>query len=193
MFTCVLISGLGIGNGFASNINLNNFIIMPPECADCGSIAGDGLSATLTESLNAMAVSLENYAVSVPTGALELTFDFLLALPSGNVDYFDFFIYDTPYSTDSNLLLFQRFTTLLPEYSGTSTYDVTSLGGKTVALIFGLTSDIDYDLEVTSSLTISNLMISDESQPGAVPLPPTLVLFGSGLVGMAFFRTRMRS
>lgn len=190
MFTCALAPGLGIGNVFADTIKLTYFTPLPEECSGCVTFAEDGSWAKLIESFSYGAISLEKYSFAIPSGAQTFIFDYDLVLPQGNADYFDFSVYGTPFSSDSDPILFRRFTTKLTEVSGSYTYDVSPYGGQTLAFIFGLTAEMTYDAEYTSSLTISNVQINEALPPNPVPEPATLLLFGSSLAVIGLFRKR---
>ena len=142
-------------------------------------VAVDGAWATIYEDDDSGVnpVSLHKDDFPIPAQAVSFSFDYQLVVPSGNKDYFDFYIGDAsePAYTSGGL---GEFTV-----SGHFIYDLSGFADPTVPVIFHLMSDWD-DQDFDSYVTISNVQVT------CIPIPNALLLLGSGLLGLEALRRR---
>ena len=167
-------------HGWASFIDLNALTAFAPENVD---IAAVGDSATLHEDPFGL-TTLEHTGLPVPLGVESLQFDYLLNLPEGNEDFFDFFIGDLSVPEFS----IGDFTEIgSAEFSGSHAVNVSQWQGQSVPIIFALQFGfVDFGLDAT--LRIINLQLGAPvrvSEPGSLWL-----LAAAGLLVVGRWRRR---
>lgn len=140
-------------------------------------------------------VSLLDYDLSIPLNALSLSFDYELVIAPYNEDYFDFYFGDLSAPSD----WFGGYNDSGTEdltFAGTISLDLIPYGGSAQPIVFALNYGWydGYDNYgnpagdmYASKLTISNVALNP------VPEPATLLLLGSGLLGIIGFRKKKRS
>jgi hypothetical protein len=150
--------------------------------------------ATITEdSLNAP-VGLLNSGLDIPADALSLSFNYKLEVAAFNEDYFDFYFGDLSDPSDYNFGGYNNTDEKII-YEGTISEDLTSLAGGKLPIAFvlnygyddGVDNDGNFVDYLGSTLTISHVQINP------VPEPATLLLLGSGLLGIIGFKKKKRS
>ena len=158
---------------YAIPIDLNSFDIINSTAI----VTPDGSSVTIFEDPGYGPVGIEKINWSIPINAMTLSFDYELVVASDNEDYFDFYFNDDSGPSDF-------FGGLQGIYSGTLTKDLTPFDGDTLPIV-QFTLHWGWDDYLTNSyLTISNVQINP------VPEPATLLLVGSGILGIIGFRKR---
>lgn len=153
----------------------------------------DNSSASIAEDSLRAPVGLWESDLPIPADALSLTFDYELVVASYNEDYFDFY-FDSAGPSDSFGGYNDTDTNLI--YAGTISKYLTDFAGSTLPLAFTLNSGwegyndssgnwIRDNWELASVLTISNVKINP------IPEPATLLLLGTGLIGLARMRKKL--
>jgi len=164
--------------GFTALMNLNTFTADPTVA-----VSANGQSAVFTEDQYISPVSLLLIPFVVPGNALSLSFDYNLAVAPGNEDYFHAKLFDL--GTGDSLTGFDLGDVggLEGTHAGPTLWDLTSLRGQSVGLVFDLGYGYD-DFGLESVLTVSNVDLSTSVTP--VPEPGTLMLMVSGLGGLGW-------
>ncbi len=167
-------------------IDLNDFFSDPTVIVEV-----DGSSAKLSEDLTFAEVILSNDPflgdpeVIIAAVGRSLKFDFDFMEGAGNDDEFGAFIID-PATGGSLGTPFEFFTS--DTSSGTVTFDLSSLTGTSdLGLQFDL---LAFDFASDSMVTVSNVRLVDPANPPAIPEPSTILLFGTGIAGLAAMRYR---
>lgn len=173
----VFIFGFCATNVFAIPVDLSTFDLID------STVTVSGSSATIEEDPWLAPVTLLDYDLPIPADAMSLTFDYELVVAPYNEDYFDFYFGDLSAFSDS----FGGYNNNATEnliYTGMIGKDLTGFAGSTLPLAFALNwgwNDSGYD----SVLTISNVEINP------IPEPATLLLLGTGLIGLARMRKKL--
>lgn len=171
----VILSCLFSLSAFAGPINLND---LTPDPASAVFIVPDGSSATLYEDPEFSSVWLYGDIQTTPLDlTIEFTYDFYLA--PDNTDNFNAYLYDP-----TTLARIAGYEVLVEETgSGRVVWDITGAAflGSTVGLEFDLNS---WDFVFDSHATVSDVATTTAAE-APVPEASTLLLFGSGLMGMA--------
>lgn len=151
-------------------------------------------SATITEDPLNAPVGLFNNDLVIPADALSLSFNYKLEIARFNEDYFDFYFGDLSDPSDYRFGGYNNTDEKII-YEGMISEDLTSFAGGTVPIAFvlnfgwddGVDNDGNFVDYLGSTLTISNVAINP------VPEPATLLLLGSGLLGIIGFRKKKSS
>jgi hypothetical protein len=135
-----------------------------------------GFSATIYEDSRAGGanpVSLGHWNFEIPAQAISFSFDYDLHVAGGNTDFFDFYI------GNASEPVFEAGGSGAFTASGSFDFDLVAanFAGSSVPIIFDLMSDWE-DAEFSSYVTISNVEVK------MIPIPATLLLLGSGLLGI---------
>ena len=137
--------------------------------------------ATMTDSEFVSTVTLTNdpFAfdpeVIVPAVGRLLTFDYAFDQAPGNIDEFSVYLFD---AADGPFFGLLDSTTITSSGSGGVSFDLTSYVGLSLGLQFEL---FDPGFLTGSSVTLSNLVLSDATALAPVPVPPALMLFISAI------------
>jgi len=142
-------------------------------------VADDGRSAVLAEDLQFAYVILSNDPglgdpeVVLPGQSVWLTFDYSFNEATGNSDEFGAFLIDG----DNGASIGEIYEFFIDGTgSGTVSWDLSSLAGKTLGLQFELNA---YDSEVGSTAIVRDVALQ------VVPIPAALPLFLGGLGALA--------
>lgn len=139
------------------------------------SLPGGG-QAQLADDNTYFDVSLEQ-TFDLPANTLEIIFDFGWNLSSPGTDFTQAVLID---SAGNMLDLLAGVDRAQANNTGTTTTAIGNLAGQTVTLRFELQ---DGDFVVPDTFSIGNIHITQSAQP--MPVPATLLLFSSGLLGLA--------
>jgi hypothetical protein len=150
-------------------LNFNDFTAIP---VDRVAISSDGSTAVFSEDPIFSPITLEHLNFAVPDNAVTLSFDYELAIPAGNEDYFDFYLNDltTPIFSQGGLGLLAL--------TGSPVFDLTPYSGGKTSLVFHLIAGFG-DQELTSQLTLRNPRLSLVS----IDETSTFLLLTLGLAG----------
>ena len=144
------------------------------------SLLGGG-QAQLADDNTYFDVTLEQ-TFDLPANALDIIFDFGWNLSSivnpPGIDFTQAVLID---SMGNMLDLLAGVDRTQADNTGTTTTAIGSLAGQTVTLRFELQ---DGDFSVPDTFRIGNIRITQSAQ--LIPVPATLLLFSSGLLGLAF-------
>jgi len=170
------------GGLFAAPVELSAFQANPEDAV---LFFDQGFSATISEDSGmgrANPVSLEHWGFQIPVQAISFSFDYDLHVAGGNTDFFDFYI------GNASEPVFEAGGSGAFTASGSFDFDLVAanLAGSSVPVVFDLMSDWG-DADFSSYVTISNVEVK------MIPIPATLLLLGSGLLGIWGLLTRKQS
>ena len=178
-FTALLVflALLMVSTVYADFLDLSTFT------AEDGVVKSGG-TVTFTESDDTSGFGwfyLYDSAFYVDPTAISITFDYSLDIGPDNDDWLVVVLDFTNYEFEVGDYNFSQISSLI--LSGTGTVDLTSYRNSTIDLAFGFEAN---DMWMDSVGTFSNIQLNT-SASAPVPEPGTIILIGSGLIGIAGF------